>query len=92
MVCYNLAAIILLQVIDLARYTEQTVKDNSQGKNAEQVLNQSSRILTDGGIKTEKIETMAVYGRPVQTSFQVATEQKITLVMSTTVSTPRREE
>jgi len=77
----SLEKIILLLVIDLAHYTEETIYDDSERKNAEHILNQASRILTDGGIKAAKIETMAIYGRPVQTSIQVASEQEITLVM-----------
>ena len=81
--CYGatLEKIILLHVVDLARYSELLNKGLQPEEECDEILNEARSILFEAGIAKEKVETVAEYGKPAQIIVRVAEEREITLLM-----------
>jgi nucleotide-binding universal stress UspA family protein len=77
----SLDRILLLRVIDLARYWERTGSGQPPEKEADQILQQGRQILIDAGVDEGKIEPIAKYGRPVEVILESADDNDVNLVV-----------
>lgn len=77
--CYGnaVAEVILLHVIDLARYAKHEYISKSQ----EDILKEAQQIFTDSGINESKIADMVEYGSPGEVILNTAKEKQTNLLI-----------
>jgi nucleotide-binding universal stress UspA family protein len=77
----GLEKIVLLTVIDLARYGEGAAAGNRPEEEAQEILVNGRRILNAAGIPDAKVDTAVRYGIPVDIILETAAQESITLIV-----------
>ncbi|RPI54898.1 MAG: CBS domain-containing protein [Deltaproteobacteria bacterium] len=77
--CYGdaVAEVILLHVIDLARYA----KSEHISKSQEDILKEAQQIFTDSGVSESRIANMVEYGSPGEVILNTAKEKRTNLLI-----------
>ncbi|MCK4426799.1 MAG: universal stress protein, partial [Deltaproteobacteria bacterium] len=77
--CYGdaVAEVVLLHVIDLARYAKREYTSKSQ----EDILNEAQQIFTDSGVSESKIASVVEYGSPGEVILNTAKEKQTNLLI-----------
>ena len=73
----DVAEVILLHVIDLARYAKREYADKSQ----EEILNEGQQIVTGMGVSESKVTGITEHGSPGEVILNKAREENVSLVL-----------
>lgn len=77
----GVAEVVLLRVIDVARYREQTDTGLSPEKVAHGILHAAQQILSEAGVSKSKVVSLAKYGRPVGTILEMAKNRQSNIIL-----------
>jgi len=73
--------IFLLHVVDLTTYVKKAEQGSDQAGKAKAILAEGAAILEEAGIKNNRIEPLALFGKPVETALKIIDRENITLLM-----------
>ncbi len=73
--------VILLRVVDIAKYEKALKEGKALEDEAVEILKDCKNRLLNSGIREDKIEMIARYGRPAETILDVAAENDVNIII-----------